>query len=55
MCYIVFISHSLHLRYIKTALQEYVINTIETRDKSFNCFGYEFSSTLQLIFKVGQK
>ena len=25
MCYIVFISHSLHWRYIKTALQEYVI------------------------------
>ena len=26
MCYIVFISHSLHWHYIKTALQEYVIN-----------------------------
>ena len=26
MCYIVFISHSLHWRYIKIALQEYVIN-----------------------------
>ena len=26
MCYIVFISHSLHWRYIKTALQAYVIN-----------------------------
>ena len=25
MCYIVFITHSLHWRYIKTALQEYVI------------------------------
>ena len=25
ICYIVFISHSLHWRYIKTALQEYVI------------------------------
>ena len=25
MCYIVFISHSLHWRYIKTALHEYVI------------------------------
>ena len=25
MCYIVFISHSLHWRYIKIALQEYVI------------------------------
>ena len=25
MCYIVFISHSLHWHYIKTALQEYVI------------------------------
>ena len=25
MCYIVFVSHSLHWRYIKTALQEYVI------------------------------
>ena len=27
MCYIVFIPHSLHWRYIKTALQEYVINS----------------------------
>ena len=26
MCYIVFISHSLHWCYIKTALQEYVMN-----------------------------
>ena len=26
MCYIVFISHSLHWRYIKIALQEYVKN-----------------------------
>ena len=26
MSYIVFISHSLHWRYIKTALHEYVIN-----------------------------
>ena len=25
MCYIVFISHSLHWRYIKIALQEYVM------------------------------
>ena len=25
MCYIVFISHSLHWRYVKIALQEYVI------------------------------
>ena len=25
MCYIVFISHSLHLRYIKIALRKYVI------------------------------
>ena len=25
MCYIVFITHGLHWRYIKTALQEYVI------------------------------
>ena len=28
MCYIVFISHSLHWRYIKTALQDYVITNI---------------------------
>ena len=28
MCYIVFISHSLHWHYIKTALQEYVINGV---------------------------
>ena len=28
MCYIVFISYSLHWRYIKTALQEYVIKSI---------------------------
>ena len=26
MCYIVYISHSLHWHYIKTALQEYVVN-----------------------------
>ena len=26
MCYIVFISHSLHWRYIEIALEEYVIN-----------------------------
>ena len=30
MCYIVFISHSLHWHYIKTALQEYVINGVIT-------------------------
>ena len=29
MCYIVFISHSLQWRYIKIALQEYVINQIK--------------------------
>ena len=28
MCYIVFISHSLHWRYIKIALQEYVIKRL---------------------------
>ena len=28
MCYIVFISHSLHLRHIKIALQEYVYESI---------------------------
>ena len=30
MCYIVYITRSLHWRYIKTALQEYVINRIKT-------------------------
>ena len=33
MCYIVFISHSLHWHYIKTALQEYVIITGKTLPK----------------------
>ena len=28
MCYIVFISHSLHWHYIKTALHKYVINSV---------------------------
>ena len=36
MCYIVFISHSLHWRYIKTALQEHVINFI-TRLSTSRC------------------
>ena len=39
MCNIVFISHSLHWRYIKTALQEYVIMTFKgivlTADRQF--------------------
>ena len=45
MCYIVFISHSLHWHYIKTALQEYVINpVISTSESGFInflnvCFG----------------
>ena len=30
MCYIAFISYSLHWRYIKTALQEYVMITFIT-------------------------
>ena len=30
MCYIVFISHSLHWRYIKIALQEYVIKEVSS-------------------------
>ena len=29
MCYIVFISHSLHWRYIKIVLQEYVIKQMK--------------------------
>ena len=33
MCYIVFISHSLHWRYIiKTALQEYVIKEVKGKN-----------------------
>ena len=30
MCYIVFVSHSLHCHYIKTALQEYVIKNFNS-------------------------
>ena len=35
MCYIVFISHSLHWRYIKTALQEYVIIRVNRPKRPF--------------------
>ena len=37
MCYIVFISHSLHWCYIKIALQEYVINRVKHRSNSNIC------------------
>ena len=30
MCYMVFVSHSLHWQYIKIALQEYVIKVVTT-------------------------
>ena len=37
MCYIVFISHSLHWCYIKIAMQEYVMNPIRNSDKNRRC------------------
>ena len=41
MCYIAFIGHSLHWRYIKAALQEYVINKFITdlNPKPGNAYG----------------
>ena len=36
MCYIVFISHSLHWHYIKTALQEYVIKSVRKEFQDLN-------------------
>ena len=39
MCYIVFISHSLHWRYIKIALRKYVINAdiCHTSEITYSC------------------
>ena len=62
MCYIVFISHSLDWRYIKTALQEYVINNHKTdicnpetdtiyADKHFNeCITKRFGFLKEPLF-----
>ena len=59
MCYIVFISHSLYWRYIKIALQEYVIidvialnETFLSKKHNFKIPGYD---TIRNDLSTGQR
>ena len=56
MCYIVFISHSLHWRYIKAALQEYVITKlINAKSEQLKRTSLLLRGTRVLVTKLRKK